>query len=173
MTNLESAKTIFNILHDDFFSWTPEVVEAFNMAIAALEKQEQTNTQSVNSTHTSRPNALESLNILEQAKDDKGSVPMSLVRQAFRNILEQGRWIPVTERLPEEREWIGTKHFGTTISDEVYVTFEAPSGERFAKHIMFQNGRLSSYDQRVVDTVFKGAKPIAWKPLPEPYKAEE
>ena len=41
MTNLESAKTIFNILHDDFFSWTPDAVEAFNLAISALEKQEQ------------------------------------------------------------------------------------------------------------------------------------
>lgn len=86
--------------------------------------------------------------------------------------LEQERWIPVTERLPEEREWIGTKHFGTTISDEVYVTFEAQSGERFARHMMFQNGRLSGYDQRVVDTVFKGAKPIAWRPHPEPYKED-
>ena len=85
---------------------------------------------------------------------------------------EVDRWIPVTERLPEEREWIGTKHFGTTISDEVYVTFEAPSGERFARHIMFQNGRLSRSDQRVMDTVFKGAKPIAWRPHPEPYKGD-
>ena len=85
---------------------------------------------------------------------------------------EQDRWIPVTERLPEESEWIGTKHFGTTISDEVYVTFEAPSGERFARHMMFQNGRLSRHDQRVMDTVFKGAKPIAWRPYPEPYKGD-
>ena len=54
MTPKESAKVIFGVLHDDWFSWTPEVVEAFNMAISALEKQ------------------------------------------------EQDRWIPVTERLPEE-----------------------------------------------------------------------
>ena len=85
---------------------------------------------------------------------------------------EADRWIPVTERLPEEREWIGTKHFGTTISDEVYVTFEAPSGERFARHMTFQNGCLSRHDQRVMDTVFKGAKPIAWRPEPEPYKGD-
>lgn len=42
MTPKESAKVIFGVLHDDWFSWTPEVVEAFNMAISALEKQEQT-----------------------------------------------------------------------------------------------------------------------------------
>ena len=40
MTPKESAKVIFGVLHDDWFSWTPEVVEAFNMAISALEKQE-------------------------------------------------------------------------------------------------------------------------------------
>ena len=41
MTPKESAKVIFGVLHDDWFSWTPEVVEAFNMAISALEKQER------------------------------------------------------------------------------------------------------------------------------------
>ena len=40
MTPKESAKVIFGVLHDDWFSCTPEVVEAFNMAISALEKQE-------------------------------------------------------------------------------------------------------------------------------------
>ncbi len=41
------------------------------------------------------------------------------------------RWIPCSERMPEEHEWLGTKKFGTTISDEVYVTFENEKGERF------------------------------------------
>ena len=78
------------------------------------------------------------------------------------------RWIPCSERLPDEHEWLGTKKFGTTISNEVYVTFEAPDGQRFAKHISFQNGKLSPADE----LWFKGAKPIAWMPLPKPYKAE-
>jgi hypothetical protein len=82
------------------------------------------------------------------------------------------RWIPVTERLPEEHEWIGTKRFGTTISDEVFVTFEAPDGQRFTDHISFQNGRLSRSDEQRMKVLYKGAKPIAWMPLPEPYKAE-
>ena len=79
-------------------------------------------------------------------------------------------WIPVTEHMPKEREWIGTKQFGTTISDEVYVTFESPKGERFCEHMSFQNGKPSSFDQRKIDAFYKGSKPIAWKPLPEPYK---
>ena len=83
------------------------------------------------------------------------------------------RWIPCSERMPEEHEWIGTKRFGTTISDEVYVTFEAPDGQRFADHISFQNGKLSRSDAERMRVWYKGAKPIAWKPLPEPYQGGE
>ena len=78
------------------------------------------------------------------------------------------QWILCDERMPEEHEWIGTKKFGTTISDEVYVTFENEKGERFCKHLSFQNGELSRYDRLHMDTWFKGSKPIAWMPLPEP-----
>ena len=83
------------------------------------------------------------------------------------------KWIPCSERMPEEHEWIGTKQFGTTISDEVYVTFENEKGERFCKHMKFQNRELSLYDKAFMDTWFKGGKPIAWMPLPEPYKEGE
>lgn len=82
------------------------------------------------------------------------------------------QWILCNDRLPEEYEWIGTKKFGTTISDEVYVTFETPDGQRFTKHIRFQNGKLSSSDKRLMEVWYKDAKPIAWMPLPEPYQAE-
>lgn len=108
------------------------------------------------STKTDRP----TFKILEEVKD-----------KAIK-ALDQ-RWTPVSERLPEEHEWIGTKIFGTTISDEIYVTFETPDGQRFARHISFQNGKLSSADEQRMKTWSKGAKPIAWMPLPEPYKEEE
>ena len=80
------------------------------------------------------------------------------------------RWIPCSERMPEEHEWLGTKKFGTTISDEVYVTFENEKGERFCKHMKFQNGELSRYDRLHMDTWFNGGKPIAWMPLPKPFE---
>lgn len=83
------------------------------------------------------------------------------------------RWILCSKKMPEEHEWIGTKKFGTTISDEVYVTFETPDGQRFAEHINFQNGKLSPADEQRMKVWFKGAKPIAWKPLPKPYKEGE
>lgn len=82
-------------------------------------------------------------------------------------------WILCDERMPEEHEWIGTKKFGTTMSDEVYVTFENSKGERFTKHLHFHNGELSRYDKVHMDAWFKDYKPIAWMPLPEPYKPKE
>lgn len=100
----------------------------------------------------------------QQIADNKEATQMAI------EALERQRWIPCSERMPEEREWIGTKRFGTTISDEVYVTFEAPDGQRFADHISFQNGKLSRSDAERMRVWYKGAKPIAWKPLPESYK---
>ena len=91
------------------------------------------------------------------------------VQKAF-DALEQSKWTLCSKRMPEEHEWIGTKRFGTTISDEVYVTFETPDGQRFTKHIRFQNGKLSHADEKTMQVWFKGAKPIAWKPLPESWK---
>lgn len=81
-------------------------------------------------------------------------------------------WIPCSERMPEEHEWIGTKRFGTTISDEVYVTFENPKGERFCRHMKFQNGELSRYDKAFMEAWYKDSKSIAWMPLPEKYRGE-
>lgn len=81
-------------------------------------------------------------------------------------------WILCSERMPEEYEWLGTKKFGTTISDEVYVTFENEKGERFCEHTTFQNGELGRYDQFFMETWFKGSKPIAWMPLPEPFEGD-
>lgn len=81
-------------------------------------------------------------------------------------------WIPCSERMPDEHEWVGTKRFGTTISDEVYVTFESPKGERFTKHLSFQNGKVSNFVQREIDAFCKGSVPIAWMPLPKPYEEE-
>lgn len=96
---IERLQRIRNFYRDTIDDYT--AVEAVDMVISALEKQERSNAQNVNSTHRARPNALESLKILESAKDENGCVPMSLVRLAFRNVLEQDRWISVTERFPE------------------------------------------------------------------------
>ena len=134
-----------------------EILDAHRLAISALEKQEQTNAQSVNSMRTSRPNALESLNILEQAKDDKGCVPMSLVRQAFRNIQEQDRWHSVAkEGNPKE-----SGAYNCTCSDGTPV--------RRVTTIKYNKG-INEWAMTGRRTFWKV---LAWSPLPEPYTEEE
>ena len=116
--------------------------------------------------------------VMNYCKDDDGScVEASAdIRELLDEIENlptiqpEPQWILCDERMPEEHEWIGTLKFGTTISDEVYVTFENEKGERFCKHMTFQNGELSRYDQFHMDTLFKGSKPIAWMPLPKPFE---
>lgn len=80
------------------------------------------------------------------------------------------RWIPCSERMPEEHEWLGTKKFGTLMSDEVYVTLENLNGERFTRHLHFYNGAISPYEKVYMENWFKGSKPIAWMPLPKPFE---
>ena len=80
------------------------------------------------------------------------------------------KWIHVSEGLPEEHEWIGTKRFKTTISDSVYVTFEAPDGTRFTDYIRLQNGKPSLSKQCELDAISKDIKLIAWMPSPKPYE---
>ena len=81
-------------------------------------------------------------------------------------------WIPCSERLPEEKEWIGTKKFGTTISDKVLVTFES-RGKRFVKPIHFQNGELGGMDKHTMDAVYGEWQVVAWMPLPKPWKGAD
>lgn len=106
-------------------------------------------------------------------KHHTATVSVYVLDDLIEAVNKTGRWIPVSERLPEEREWMGTKRFGTTKSDEVYVTLETPDGERFTEHLSFQNGGLSQADQESMRVWFKGAVPIAWKPLPKPYEPQE
>lgn len=81
------------------------------------------------------------------------------------------QWIPCSVRLPEEHEWIGTKKFGTTISNPVHITFDV-NGERFVKVMSLQNGELSNSNKKTMDVFHKGWKMLAWMPLPEPYKED-
>lgn len=136
---------------------------------SALEKQEQVNTQSVNLTHTTYPNALESLKILESAKDENGCVPMSLVRLAFRNVLEQDGWIPCSVRLPVEKDAGILKKLGTDKrSDYVIATVEV-KGERMTVTACTYDGK---WDWNM-KYAFPDYKVIAWMPLPAPYQEDE
>lgn len=77
---------------------------------------------------------------------------------------EQDRWIPVTERLPEDYEHV------------------LVSGEKVVKQAQFIKGMFEMEDGEGYATInsdnieephFYTFKAIAWHPLPEPYTEEE
>lgn len=178
MKNLsrKEAITLLRNLEDSLDSYcelNEEGKTAFRMAIEALSCSETPN----NSDNISRQQSIDALRKMQTYKLGAGD-DLLLIDQAEAQTelmmlppaQPEQRWTLCSKRMPEEREWIGTKMFGTTISDEVYVTFEAPDGQRFTKHISFQNGKLSPADEKMMQVWFKGAKPIAWKQQPEPYQ---
>lgn len=93
------------------------------------------------------------------------------IDEIIKTLEQEPKWIPCSERMPEEREWIGTEKFGTTISDKVLVTFES-RGERFVKPMKFQNGELGGMDKHTMDAFFDEWKAVAWMPLPEAYRED-
>lgn len=77
---------------------------------------------------------------------------------AFENdeLMNKSRWIPVSERLPEEDgEYLVTKRAVWTGKEEVDIS------RWYEDDIETNNG------------FYKADKVIAWQPLPEPYKAEK
>ena len=89
------------------------------------------------------------------------------------NTYEVERWIPVTEKMPEEHnsifaKWKGTEHWSDAMfekrSNEVLVTVEYPDGTRITEATYTIDGKW-----KMIAKVLGGLV-IAWKPFPEPYK---
>lgn len=82
---------------------------------------------------------------------------------------EQDRWIPVTERLPEEKDAGILKKLGTDKrSDYVLATVEV-RGERMTVTACTYDGK---WDWNM-KYAFPDYKVIAWRPLPAPYQEDE
>lgn len=85
------------------------------------------------------------------------------------------RWIPVSERLPEEHDSIFAKFKGTDkwpnamferVSDDVNITYEFEDGTRKTATSYTIDGEWK-LERRIPKK-----KVIAWQPLPAPYKGE-
>lgn len=82
---------------------------------------------------------------------------------------ERDRWIPVTERLPEEKDAGILKKLGTDKrSDYVLATVEV-RGERMTVTACTYDGK---WDWNM-KYAFPDYKVIAWRPLPAPYQEDE
>lgn len=85
------------------------------------------------------------------------------------------RWIPVSERLPEEhdsvfKQFAGTEHWAEgmpmAVSDTVLAVVEYESGKRKVQALHTQDGHFH------IGTLYKAKRVTHWMPLPEPPKEE-
>ena len=82
------------------------------------------------------------------------------LRSVYRNAPSVDSWIPVSERLPEDRRAV----LVTAYWHETYQVMEASYyGDGLWWYVPFNN--CGEHMQQL--------KPKAWMPLPEPYKAEK
>lgn len=88
------------------------------------------------------------------------------------------RWIPVTEKMPEEHDTMFAKYWGTDRwnkymfrkrSDLVEVTVELDDGTRVTEASRTRDGKWAAEDEH--GFVYK--KVVAWHPMSEPWKGEQ
>lgn len=86
-----------------------------------------------------------------------------------------GKWIPVTERLPEEHESIFAKIYGTNrwepamscmVSDDVLAVVKFEDGTRKVKTARTTDGEWRLFN------ILKAKEVTHWMPMPEPPKGE-
>ena len=93
--------------------------------------------------------------------------------------LEQTRWIPVSERLPEDLEpvnitWVNhnPESYYADIKDKPFTATGHYCNGRWWWYSVICQDYLNEYGQCDVDAMNDDIDVIAWMPLPQPYKAE-
>lgn len=95
---------------------------------------------------------------------ENGETLANEVENILASLPQENQWIPVSERLPEEREVKGI-----SMSDVVMVTVYDIERDKVmgVNCDMTIDGKWQGYQS------CDGSEVIAWQPLPEPYKESE
>lgn len=83
---------------------------------------------------------------------------------------EEDRWIPVTERMPEERNSI-VPGLGT-VSKPVLVTWVDPTSDKNFPEDRFVRESITRNGEFTLSHINGDLVPVAWKPYPKPSKEE-
>ena len=141
-------------------------IEAVSMAIAALEGKD---------TNIPASSALDHIHNVVSENEYKRGYEHG-VQDATEIYL--GRWTPVTEKMPEEKDSFFAKFWGTDKWNEymfrgrselVEVTVELEDGTRYTDASRTRDGK---WDIEMNHGAVK-KKVVAWKPMSEPWKGEE
>lgn len=115
--------------------------------------------------------------------EDTGLTPIEIIRKHMNDKAEDGGWIPVEERLPENskhkgsfcpRYLIDTK-YGVTEGwynsdvESWYCLFWFMTMRYLEHEIDFEKGDVP----KVIRVTLESDIVIAWKPLPEPYRPQK
>ena len=102
------------------------------------------------------------------------TIALDLAIKALEQEQKTGRWIPCSERLPEERDWY------LAVFEEVDTGFIGLP--YIADYLMGKHTIYTTEDGWIIHNCtdieggaseyYKKLRCVAWQPLPEPYKAE-
>lgn len=108
MTNTEAITKLTNIMHDDHYAWHPSIQTAFNMAVDALRglpSAQPSFPQRHENDCISRAEAIDVVRKWFDKIELNGDICIDGIISLPSAQPEQ-RWIPVTERLPENRVYV-------------------------------------------------------------------
>ena len=121
-----------------------------------------------------REEAIKELKIEFVGEYDRQREAKNIAIKALEQEPKTGRWIPVSERLPEERDWY------LAVFEEVDTGFIGLP--YIADYLMGKHTIYTTEDGWIIHNCtdieggaseyYKKLRCVAWMPLPEPYKAE-